>query len=131
MKDPVMPTAADLHALALVEQGAILMLPGEEPLNFLVGHAPGAPPPRSFWFAAGGTDQSAAHLLEHDERRIPHLHAVEFYREGRLVGYLTTIAESELPNEAELRAQFAAWQGERARMQEFINEQLALLAEGN
>lgn len=122
---------ADLKAAALAEQGAVLMVPGEDGGNFLVGSWARIDAHRSFWFAAGGTDQSAAHVLEYNDAMIPHRFGVEFWRMGERVAYLTTIEESELDNEDELKVQFADWQKHLDRMRDFINEQLALLTEGN
>lgn len=126
-KDEHTFSPADLQAAQLVEQGAVLMLPTELPetINALIGAWVRIDDRRSFWFAAGGTDQSAAHVLEYDEARMPHAHAVSFHHNGELVGYLTTIAESDAREEDEMKAQFTAWQSQRdmPHVRDFIQDQ--------
>jgi len=110
----------------LVAAGAVLTIPGEPPLDLLVGHLEWLDDGRIFWFAAHGDTSHDGHLLDFDLARAPHKHAVEFRRARELVGYLTSIEEADVDAEV-WRETWDAWREIAADRAAFIAETKAEL----
>lgn len=116
-----MPTVREL-ASALFTSGAVMSVPGDPALSFLVGDFAWLDERRIFWFTAHGVSEFDGHVLEFDTAIAPHSLGIEFRRRGELVGYLTTIDESDFNDVGAAHADLLTWRTLARTRQPFIDE---------
>lgn len=105
------PKRVALEALVqkLVQDGAIMTLPGQPARQVLIGdlrwmHG------GLCWFAAFGDSPSDAHRLEFTETRVEQRGAIQFFRDQTTTGWLSTIDAAGVEDPDDYRVAWQLWQ---------------------
>jgi hypothetical protein len=122
--------ATEAFAQKLVQDGAIMTLPGQPGRHALIGDlrwSNGS----ICWFTAFGDAASDAHRIDFTEAQTVQRHGIHFVNEDMAAGYLSSIDAADVEDPDDYRVAWQLWQQIAPLRTKLIEDSYAQLQTGN